>query len=253
LGNDINKQHNFLKNAKEREKLEVKVVLYATQESFKFICEGTQRFHKIKMSLPDWFEGLSYDRQIFILRPNIPPYQYTIEITVPEWSLQDIDLIRWISGWGKEVKVIEPQQLIQPIQAKGQGIQEIYQDVTLLVCDLKKVNDLIKKKQVNTFISILNSSEKTIEPELVNNQIDINPNRVLQLTLDNPTTLNQKNIEESVNFVKNQRNSKSKVNPQILVYSHSGIGLASEVAIALYTALTQDPELANLRISLTYH
>ncbi|CCI05288.1 hypothetical protein MICAC_800008 [Microcystis aeruginosa PCC 9443] len=39
---------------------------------------------------------------------------------------------------------------------------------------------------------------------------------------------------------------------RFLIYSHSGINLASEVAITIYRELKQDTELTNLRISLSY-
>lgn len=253
LGDDVKKQQSFLKNSKERKKLEVRVLLYATELSFKFICEGTQRFHKIKMSVPDWFEGLNYDRQLFNLPENIPPYKYRIEITVPEWSLKDIDLIRWISGWGREVRVIEPQQLIQTIKAKGEEIEEIYRDIDLLVCNLEKVNDLMGTKRVETFISIMNTQGTNVELELVENRKTTNYERVLQLKLDSQTILSQEYIEKAVDFIKRiYKKSNNKVNPRILVYSHSRISLASDVAIAIYTALRQDRELAGLTISLSY-
>lgn len=252
---DVKKQHKFL-NSQERKQVEIKIVLHATEKAFKFICEGNQRFHKIQMSVPDWFQGRSSDSKIFNpkLKQNISLHQYTIEIILPEWSLEDIDLIRWISSWGKEVKVLQPQPLIDKIQAIGQGIQDIYQDIDLVFCELENVNNLVRigQEKRTRFIAI-NSPKLHAEPELVKNKINLNSQNLHSLKIDNSTPLNSEDVEEAVKFIKRiKAKSKTKVSQQFLIYSHSGINLASEVAIALYTALTQDPELAALRISLSY-
>jgi hypothetical protein len=56
-----------------------------------------------------------------------------------------------------------------------------------------------------------------------------------------------------VAFIKKKRKDSKIVDGlRFLIYSHSGINLASEVAIAIYRELKQDTELTNLRISLSY-
>ncbi|MFM7791648.1 MAG: hypothetical protein ACKO90_27295, partial [Microcystis panniformis] len=238
------------------------VILYATELAFKFICEGNQRFQKIEMSLPDWLKGTSYerkalatrDRGIFKLEQNIPPYQYTIKITLPEWSLMDIDLIRWISGWGKEVKVIEPQSLVDRIYSIGEGITNIYQDIELICCDLEKVNDLVKNKEGSNyrFISI-KTPNGNAEPQSVQSELNMNPGRIHRFIINDITQFNEEDIKKTVAFIKKKKKaSKIQDGLRFLIYSHSGINLASEVAIAIYRELKQDTELTNLRISLSY-
>ena len=39
---------------------------------------------------------------------------------------------------------------------------------------------------------------------------------------------------------------------QFLIYAHSGINDASQVAIAIYQTLKQDNDLADFKLSLTY-
>ena len=54
-------------------------------------------------------------------------------------------------------------------------------------------------------------------------------------------------------FIKKKKKASKIVDGlRFLIYSHSGINLASEVAIAIYRELKQDTELTNLRISLNY-
>ena len=261
LGDDVAKQRQYL-DSQQGKKLNVTVILYATELAFKFICEGNQRFQKIEMSSPDWLKGTSYerkalatrDRGIFKLDQNIPPYQYTIKVTVPEWSLMDIDLIRWISGWGKEVKVIEPQSLVDRIYSIGEGITNIYQDIELICCDLEKVNDLVKKKEGSDyrFISI-KTPNGNAEPQSVQSELNMNPGRIHPLIINDITQFNEEDIKKTVAFIKKKKKASKIVDGlRFLIYSHSGINLASEVAITIYRELKQDTELTNLRISLNY-
>lgn len=261
LGDDVAKQRQYL-DSQQGKKLNVTVILYATELAFKFICEGNQRFQKIEMSLPDWLKGTSYerkalatrDRGIFKLDQNIPPYQYTIKVTVPEWSLMDIDLIRWISGWGKEVKVIEPQSLVDRIYSIGEGITNIYQDIELICCDLEKVNDLVKNKEGSDyrFISI-KTPNGNAEPQSVQSELNMNPGRIHPLIINDITQFNEEDIKKTVAFIKKKKKASKIVDGlRFLIYSHSGINLASEVAITIYRELKQDTELTNLRISLNY-
>jgi len=261
LGDDVAKQRQYL-DSQQGKKLNVTVILYATELAFKFICEGNQRFQKIEMSLPDWLKGTSYDRGIFKLEQNIPPYQYTIKITLPEWSLPklspeypgDIDLIRWISVWGKKVKVISPQSLIDKIYSIGEGITNIYQDIELICCDLEKVNDLVKNKEGSDyrFISI-KPPNGNAEPQSVQSELNMNLGHIHPFIINDITQFNEEDIKKTVAFIKKKKKaSKIQDGLRFLIYSHSGINLASEVAIAIYRELKQDTELTNLRISLSY-
>lgn len=255
LGDDVKEQQDFLKNAERRKQLEIKIVLYATNDSFRFICEGNQRFNKIKMSKPDWFDGSSFDKSIFCFEANKNnfPYNYKIEVTVPKWSLEDIDLIRWIAGWGKEIKVIEPQDLIKTIKERGEGVQKLYCHLNLIISEVKEIDEFIKKNKVDAVISIMKQNGSYTEIESVESKKQINPNSVLQISLDSKAKLDEEIINKTADFTKKVKKRYSKRgNASILIYSHSGINQANEIAIALYTALTQDPELAALRISLSY-
>lgn len=253
LGNDVKQQGQYL-DSKQKKKLEVTVILHTTELAFKFICEGNQRFQKIEMSKPDWLKRTSYNPELFTLKDNILPYRYTIKITVPEWSLNDIDLIRWISVWGKEVKVTSPQPLVDRIYSIGEGITNIYQDIELVCCELENVNDLVNNKEGSNyrFISI-KTPDGNAEPESVQFKININPGHIHPFRIDDITQFNEEDIKKTVALIKTKKKeSKIEDGLRFLIYSHSGIKLASEVAIAIYTALKQDPDLANLRISLTY-
>ncbi|TVQ44219.1 MAG: WYL domain-containing protein [Gloeocapsa sp. DLM2.Bin57] len=247
LGNDVNIQTQYL-NYRQRKKIELTVILQATEKAFKFICEGNQRFSKIKMSLPDWLRGKAYDQSIFDPRmsQNIAPYQYTIKITLPKWSIFDIDLIRWISAWGKEVKVIYPSDLVEKIYSIGEGITSIYQDIQLLVCELESVDSLVRNKEGHRhrFI-VINCSGKNVNPK-------INPGDICHLMVNNSASLDEQ-VKKAIEFIKEiKKESTTKNSLQFVIYAHSGISDATEVAYPIYRTLKQDNDLAGLRLFLNY-
>jgi predicted DNA-binding transcriptional regulator YafY len=47
-------------------------------------------------------------------------------VIFPRWSLNDVDLIRWIVGFGGQVKVVKPKELVNQIARMGQEIYDIY-------------------------------------------------------------------------------------------------------------------------------
>ncbi|NCR16310.1 MAG: WYL domain-containing protein [Microcystis aeruginosa LL13-03] len=246
----VEEQQKFLKNSDSEL---TTVVIHAQEDAFKFICEGNQRFTQIKMTKPDW-NNEQWDTSIFNLGKNSSPYPYTLKITLPKWSVFDIDLIRWISVLGKKVKVISPQSLIDKIYSIGEGITNIYQDIELICCDLEKVNDLVKNKEGSDyrFISI-KTPNGNAEPQSVQSELNMNPGHIHLCRIDDITQFNEEDIKKTVAFIKKKKKaSKIQDGLRFLIYSHSGINLASEVAIAIYRELKQDTELTNLRISLSY-
>ena len=211
------------------------------------------------MSVPDWFRGKSYDKKIFDsqIGENIPPYQYTIKITLPQWSLTDIDLIRWISAWGKEVKVISPQVLIDKIHSIGEGITHIYQDIELIFCGLEQINQLVKenkeKQRRRPLFIAIDAPNNQPQPDLVQEQINYHPKDLYLLKKDDLNPLNSATIHNAASFIKTAKQKSKSQQPQpCFIYSHSEITLTTQVAIAIYHTLKQDPQLSNFRISLTY-
>ena len=85
------------------EEVEVRVELWCSDASFRFISEGTQRFGQMRMSPQP--EGSSRHRSMFSLKgTGDPRFPHRFQVRLPRWSLRDVDLRRWIVGWGGEVK-----------------------------------------------------------------------------------------------------------------------------------------------------
>lgn len=66
-------------------------------------------------------------KSIFTLRPTgNKKLPHRFEVILPKWSLDEFDFLRWIIGFGGEVKVIEPVELVQKIKLLAEGIVDIY-------------------------------------------------------------------------------------------------------------------------------
>ena len=128
LGNDPKIQQQYLSSdASEREKVEITIELWFNDAMFRFISEGTQRFpsQQMKLSQPFNRELLRKNRSLFSLRKTSDPrFPHRFRVRLPQWSLEDIDLHRWILGFGGQGKVVSPESLRKTLKTKGAAIVE---------------------------------------------------------------------------------------------------------------------------------
>ena len=122
LGTSAADQRKFLYNSAT-----MKVELWMTENIFKFVSEGTQRLPKMKMSKRPYEDTKSTDKKIFMLpKSGDDRFPYRWQATLPKWSIKDVDLKRWIIGFGGQVKVIDPPELVDLIKSEAAGIIENY-------------------------------------------------------------------------------------------------------------------------------
>jgi hypothetical protein len=69
----------------------------------------------------------SKSRLFSLQKTKDPRFPNQLQATFPRWCLDDVDLNRWIVGFGGHVKVIQPPELILKIQTMGEQIYSIYQ------------------------------------------------------------------------------------------------------------------------------
>jgi predicted kinase len=128
LGNDPHLQKQILsRHPEERCKAEITLELWFSDRIFPFVSEGTRRFKRQHMS--PRMSGSSRPKSIF----NLPPtgnsqFPHRLKVVLPRWSLEDVDLKRWILGFGGEVLVVSPEPLRHKIQETGLAISAVYQD-----------------------------------------------------------------------------------------------------------------------------
>ncbi|NJM00075.1 MAG: WYL domain-containing protein [Synechococcaceae cyanobacterium SM2_3_2] len=128
LGNDPRLQSQILsRHPEERQKAQITLELWFSDRIFPFVSEGTRRFRYQHMS--PRMSGSSRPQSLF----NLPPtgdrqFPHRFKVVLPLWSLEDVDLKRWILGFGGEVLVISPEPLRHMIQTTGLAISTLYRD-----------------------------------------------------------------------------------------------------------------------------
>ena len=128
LGYNAEDQRLFLSNKKEeRDKVRTTVELWFNDTKFKFISEGTKRFVNVKMSLPLSQKSVSIPKSVFSLSgTKDKDFPNRFRVIFPKWSLQDFELEKWILGFGGNVKVVQPPELVEKIKRISADISMIY-------------------------------------------------------------------------------------------------------------------------------
>jgi predicted DNA-binding transcriptional regulator YafY len=88
------------------------------------ITEGNKRFPLSQMAMsPPIQEHPPRNNQskklktLFILNQTDETiFRNRFQVTLPKWALEDVDLFRWIIGFGDQVKVIHPPELVNKIR-----------------------------------------------------------------------------------------------------------------------------------------
>ncbi len=129
LGNSTTEQRKFLSQDKQvRTKACMTVELWFNDDIYKFITEGTKRFAQIKMSPPVSGTKANLPKSVFSLKASGDKrFPHRFQAILPKWSLYDFDLWRWIVGFGGNVKVIEPIELVEKVKGIGSGIVGVYE------------------------------------------------------------------------------------------------------------------------------
>lgn len=128
LGTNSQQQKQFLSNKKsEKKKVEVTIKLRFNDKMFKFISEGTKRFPKSRMKMSPPNGKPPSKKGLFCLEKS-PDSRFPnrLEVTLPRWCLESIDLRTWLAGFGGQVMVVEPEELREEVRSIGEGIVGVY-------------------------------------------------------------------------------------------------------------------------------
>lgn len=136
LGKSAALQTAFLKQTQGRKQrpddkassAEITLELWCTDQIFRFISEGTQRFPAAQMKMsPKVGKQKSQPTALFCLeRSPDPHYPNRLQVRLPVWCCEDVELRRWILGFGALVKVVSPVEMQRSIYQIGQDIVEVY-------------------------------------------------------------------------------------------------------------------------------
>jgi hypothetical protein len=70
------------------------------------------------------------NKKMFSLRQTgDAQFPHRFQVKLPYWSLQgDIDLLRWVVGFGGKVKAVSPAFFVEKVKTIGSEIVQAYQD-----------------------------------------------------------------------------------------------------------------------------
>lgn len=126
LGHDPNQQQQYLSpEAFQRQQVEILIELWFSDTGFVLISEELPCFplQQMKMSRPFNRNFMGKNRSLFSLRKTgDPQFPHRFRVYLPQWSLQDIDLHRWILGFTGKAKVVKPDHLREKLERQGQAI-----------------------------------------------------------------------------------------------------------------------------------
>jgi predicted kinase len=129
LGSDPQVQRQFLsRDPAVRALVSLQMELWFTDRIFAFVSEGTQRFptEAMKLSPRDRRQAAQQPHLFCLPQSQDPQYPHCFQVDLPIWAVDDIDLRRWILGFGADVKIIEPESLRSRIYQMGQEIAALY-------------------------------------------------------------------------------------------------------------------------------
>ncbi|BAQ61672.1 hypothetical protein GM3708_2078 [Geminocystis sp. NIES-3708] len=126
LGNNVKLQKLYF-DRKQKSKAEITIELWFSDYIFKFISEGTNRFPLKQMKMSPPLHKSNEKKAPFTLKKTDDKnYPNCFQVKLPLWSLEDIDLLRWIVGFGGQVKVINPPELVNKVKQIGEAIALLY-------------------------------------------------------------------------------------------------------------------------------
>jgi predicted kinase len=130
LGKRAKAQQLFLsRDPKQRKQAVFTFELWMNDTIFQFISEGTQRFDRSSTRIskrPTSSQTAAYPSKP-LSNSQDAIYPNRLKTTLPNWSIDDVDFLRWIVGFGGHVKVASPPSLAEKVQTIGQQITQTYQ------------------------------------------------------------------------------------------------------------------------------
>ena len=130
LGRDAQLQRQYLSaKSGQRRHLEITLELWFSDYIFQFVSEGTNRFPQHKMQMSPKLTGTTSskkERMFSLPKTGDPRFPNRFQVRLPCWSVDDIDLQRWILTYGNDVKVVQPPQLVAKLTEISQAMARIY-------------------------------------------------------------------------------------------------------------------------------
>ena len=109
LGNSSQAQQQIIAGVSSAE---MTIEFHCNDYIFAFLAEGSLRFPKGKMHMSPPIGGIKphHSKKIYSLKANKndPQYPHRFQVILPTWVDEDELLIRWLSSYGKKIRIISP-------------------------------------------------------------------------------------------------------------------------------------------------
>ncbi len=127
ISNSVENQQKYL-DKQQRTNVEILLEIWCNDNIFRFISEGTKRFppNNIKMSKRHSIPQQASNTMFVLPQTGDSNFPHRFQVTLPSWSVYDIDLQRWILGFGGNIKVMQPQAIVEQIKTIGDAISHVY-------------------------------------------------------------------------------------------------------------------------------
>ena len=134
FGNDVEMQYDFTElQSPELEKKMTTLRFRSTEEIYKYLREGLQRYPMNQLRLSKQMKGDKWKQpkkgRPFVLDPQKDhTHPYPMEIDLPPWTIEkDIDFRRWLFGFGEKIIIEEPKELVNEYLQRNKNIRNLYQ------------------------------------------------------------------------------------------------------------------------------
>jgi hypothetical protein len=111
LGNSYQTQQQIIGGESSAE---ITIEFHCNDYIFAFLAEGSLRFPKGKMQMSPPIGGIKHhSKKIYSLaaNKNDPQFPHRFRVTLPKWVDEDVSLMRWLSSYGNQIRIVSPKSI----------------------------------------------------------------------------------------------------------------------------------------------
>ena len=105
-------------------------VFLIDDSAFRFVSEGDRHFCSNQLAFsPHLNPTRATDPKLFCLLPTgNPTHPHRVQVILPNWAWDNIDLKRWILGFDSKVKLVSPDKRVTEFRQLLQQTAALYED-----------------------------------------------------------------------------------------------------------------------------
>jgi predicted kinase len=126
LGNSYQTQQQIIEDDSIAE---ITIEFHCNDYIFAFLAEGSLRFPKGKMQMSPPIGGINHhSKKIYSLAANKNDSQFPhrFRVTLPKWVDEDVSLMRWLSSYGNQIRIVSPKSIRDRIIKFASEICDLY-------------------------------------------------------------------------------------------------------------------------------